>query len=184
MWSRQASRLFSVYFGGDMSSLMFQEIREFRSLAYRVSGRYLLPPRKLEGKAGEFVTMLSTQSDKTLDAMEVMNSLVREMPEKPDRISMIKQLIINQVNNDYPSFRDLSEKVASYKRNGFDCDPNEALLSGISGMEMMDIIRFYRHNIRLKPIVYVIVGNSRRIDMKKLADYGEIIRLRKKDVYK
>lgn len=184
LWSRQASRLFSVYFGGDMSSLMFQEIREFRSLAYRVSGRYLLPPRKLEGKAGEFVTMLSTQSDKTLDAMEVMNSLVREMPEKPDRISMIKQSIINQVNNDYPSFRDLSEKVASYKRNGFESDPNEALLSGISDMEMMDIIRFYRHNIRLKPIVYVIVGNSRRIDMKKLADYGEIIRLRKKDVYK
>ena len=30
--SRHASRLFSVYFGGDMSSLMFQEIREFRSL--------------------------------------------------------------------------------------------------------------------------------------------------------
>ena len=153
-------------------------------MAYRVSGRYLLPPHKLEGKAGEFVTMLSTQSDKTLDAMAVMNSLIREMPEKPDRISMIKQSIINQVNNDYPSFRDLSEKVASYKRNGFDSDPNEALLSGISDMEMMDIIRFYRHNIRLKPIVYVIVGNSRRIDMKMLADYGEIIRLRKRDVYK
>ena len=53
-WSRHAARLFSVYFGGDMSSLMFQEIREFRSLAYRVSGRYILPPHKLEGKAGEF----------------------------------------------------------------------------------------------------------------------------------
>lgn len=38
--SRHASRLFSVYFGGDMSSLMFQEIREFRSFAYRTSGRY------------------------------------------------------------------------------------------------------------------------------------------------
>lgn len=41
--SRHASRLFSVYFGGDMSSLMFQEIREFRSFAYRTSGRYQLP---------------------------------------------------------------------------------------------------------------------------------------------
>ena len=167
-----------------MSSLMFQEIREFRSLAYRVSGRYLLPPHKLEGKAGEFVTMLSTQSDKRLDAMEVMSSLISDMPEKPDRISTVKQLITNQVNNDYPSFRELSEKVAGYKRNGFESDPNEALLSGISDMDMKDIVRFYRHNIRLKPIVYVIVGNSRRIDMKKLAEYGEIIRLRKKDIYK
>lgn len=183
-WSRHASRLFSVYFGGDMSSLMFQEIREFRSLAYRVSGRYILPPHQLSGKAGEFVTMLSTQSDKTLDAMEVMCSLIREMPEKPERISTVKQSVVNQVNNDFPPFRDLSEKVASFRRAGFDNDPNEALLSGISEMDMKDIVRFYRHNVRLKPLVYVVVGDSRRIDMKELAGYGEVIRLRKKDIYK
>lgn len=183
-WSRHVSRLFSVYFGGDMSSLMFQEIREFRSLAYRVSGRYILPPHNLEGKAGEFITMLSTQSDKTLDAMEVMNSLMLEMPEKPERLSVIKQSIINQVNNDYPSFRELSEKVAGFKRSGFDSDPSEALLSGIAEMDMKDIVRFYRRNVRLKPIVYIIVGNSRRIDMDKLTKFGKIIKSRKKDIYK
>ena len=47
--SRHASRLFSVYFGGDMSSLMFQEIREFRSFAYRTSGRYQLPNHAHKG---------------------------------------------------------------------------------------------------------------------------------------
>lgn len=183
-WSRHAARLFSVYFGGDMSSLMFQEIREFRSLAYRVSGRYILPPHKLEGKAGEFVTMLSTQSDKTLDALGIMNSLIHEMPEKEERISTVKQSIVNQVNNDFPFFREVPEKVAGFRRNGFDNDPSEALLSGISDMDMKDIIRFYRHNVRLKPVVYVIVGNSRRIDMKQLETYGNVIRLRKKDIYK
>ena len=183
-WSRHAARLFSVYFGGDMSSLMFQEIREFRSLAYRVSGRYILPPHNLEGKAGEFVTMLSTQSDKTLDALGIMNSLIHEMPEKEERISTVKQSIVNQVNNDFPSFREGPEKVAGFRRNGFDNDPSEALLSGISDMDMKDIIRFYRHNVRLKPVVYVIVGNSRRIDMKQLETYGNVIRLRKKDIYK
>lgn len=184
MQSRHASRLFSVYFGGDMSSLMFQEIREFRSLAYRVSGRYILPPYNLPGKTGEFVTMLSTQSDKTLDAMKVMNSLICEMPEKPERISTVKQSIVNQVNNDFPSFRDLSEKVAAIRRNGFEDDPNRALLSGISGMNMQDIIRFYRHTIRLKPVVYVIVGNESHIDMEKLSEYGEVIKLKKRDIYK
>ena len=167
--SRHASRLFSAYFGGDMSSLMFQEIREFRSLAYRVNGRYLLPPHQLQGKAGEFVTMLSTQSDKTLDAMEVMKSLIGEMPEKPERIETIKQSIINQVNNDFPSFRELSEKVAYFRRSGFDRDPNEALLADLSEMDMQDIVRFYRHNVRLKPVVYVIVVNSSRIDINTLA---------------
>ena len=47
--SRHASQLFSVYFGGDMSSLMFQEIREFRSFAYRTSGRYQLPNHAHKG---------------------------------------------------------------------------------------------------------------------------------------
>lgn len=183
-WSRHAARLFSVYFGGDMSSLMFQEIREFRSLAYRVSGRYILPPHELEGKNGEFVTMLSTQSDKTLDALEVMNNLIHEMPEKEERISAVKQSIMNQVNNDFPSFRELSEKIAGYKRSGFDADPSESLLKDIAEMDMKDIIRFYRHNVRLKPVVYVIVGNAGRIDMKELKKYGDIMWLRKKDVYK
>lgn len=106
------------------------------------------------------------------------------MPEKPERIETIKQSIINQVNNDFPSFRELSEKVAYFRRSGFDRDPNEALLTDLSEMDMQDIVRFYRHNVRLKPVVYVIVGNSSRIDMKKLAEYGEVIRLRKKDIYK
>ena len=77
--SRHASRLFSVYFGGDMSSLMFQEIREFRSFAYRTSGRYQLPNHAHKGTAGSFTAMLSTQSDKTLDALGVLDSLIREM---------------------------------------------------------------------------------------------------------
>ena len=75
--SRHASRLFSVYFGGDMSSLMFQEIREFRSFAYRTSGRYQLPNHAHKGTAGSFTAMLSTQSDKTLDALGVLDSLIR-----------------------------------------------------------------------------------------------------------
>lgn len=111
--SRHASRLFSVYFGGDMSSLMFQEIREFRSFAYRTSGRYQLPNHAHKGTAGSFTAMLSTQSDKTLDALGVLDSLIREMPLKPERVEAVKQTLVNRINNDYPPFRNLSEKVAS-----------------------------------------------------------------------
>ena len=98
--SRHASRLFSVYFGGDMSSLMFQEIREFRSFAYRTSGRYQLPNHAHKGTAGSFTAMLSTQSDKTLDALGVLDSLIREMPLKPERMEAVKQTWVNRINND------------------------------------------------------------------------------------
>lgn len=182
--SRHASRLFSVYFGGDMSSLMFQEIREFRSFAYRTSGRYQLPNHAHKGTAGSFTAMLSTQSDKTLDALGVLDSLIREMPLKPERMEAVKQTLVNRINNDYPPFRNLSEKVASARMEGFDRDPAEEFLRDIATMDMQDISRFYREQISGRPVVYVIAGNRKHIDMKKLAEYGAIIKVKKKDIYK
>lgn len=182
--SRHASRLFSVYFGGDMSSLMFQEIREFRSFAYRTSGRYQLPNHAHKGTAGSFTAMLSTQSDKTLDALGVLDSLIREMPLKPERVEAVKQMLVNRINNDYPPFRNLSEKVASARMEGFDRDPAEEFLRDIATMDMQDISRFYREQISGRPVVYVITGNRKHIDMKKLAEYGTIIKVKKKDIYK
>lgn len=182
--SRHASRLFSVYFGGDMSSLMFQEIREFRSFAYRTSGRYQLPNHAHKVTAGSFTAMLSTQSDKTLDALGVLDSLIREMPLKPERMEAVKQTLVNRINNDYPPFRNLSEKVASARMEGFDRDPAEEFLRDIATMDMQDISRFYREQISGRPVVYVIAGNRKHIDMKKLAEYGTIIKVKKKDIYK
>ena len=182
--SRHASRLFSVYFGGDMSSLMFQEIREFRSFAYRTSGRYQLPNHAHKGTAGSFTAMLSTQSDKTLDALGVLDSLIREMPLKPERMEAVKQTLVNRINNDYPPFRNLSEKVASARMEGFNRDPAEEFLRDIATMDMQDISRFYREQISGRPVVYVIAGNRKHIDMKKLAEYGTIIKVKKKDIYK
>lgn len=182
--SRHASRLFSVYFGGDMSSLMFQEIREFRSFAYRTSGRYQLPNHAHKGTAGSFTAMLSTQSDKTLDALGVLDSLIREMPLKPERVEAIKQMLANRINNDYPPFRNLSEKVASARMEGFDRDPAEEFLRDIATMDMQDISRFYQEQISGRPVVYVIAGNRKRIDMNKLAEYGTIVKVKKKDIYK
>lgn len=182
--SRHASRLFSVYFGGDMSSLMFQEIREFRSFAYRTSGRYQLPNHAHKGTAGSFTAMLSTQSDKTLDALGVLNSLIRKMPLKPERVEAIKQSLANRINNDYPPFRNLSEKVAGARMEGFDRDPAEEFLRDIATMDMEDISRFYQEQICGRPVVYVIAGNRKRIDMKKLAEYGTIVKVKKKEIYK
>ena len=182
--SRHASQLFSVYFGGDMSSLMFQEIREFRSFAYRTSGRYQLPNHAHKGTAGSFTAMLSTQSDKTLDALGVLDSLIREMPLKPERMEAVKQTLVNRINNDYPPFRNLSEKVASARMEGFDRDPAEEFLRDIATMDMQDISRFYREQISGRPVVYVIAGNRKHIDMKKLAEYGTIIKVKKKGIYK
>jgi predicted Zn-dependent peptidase len=180
---RHEAELFSKYFGEGMSSLMFQEIREFRSLAYYTSGAYRMPPFCRADMPTRFVTYLSTQCDKTIDALEVLNMLIHTMPERPERISEVIQTVINQINNDYPSFRDLSTQIAAHKRNGYAEDPNRLLLNDIQTMNMNDITHFYQSNVQGRTLVYVVVGNSKLLDMQKLASFGDIVRMKKSDFY-
>ncbi|MDR0757549.1 MAG: insulinase family protein [Tannerella sp.] len=180
---RHEAELFSRYFGEGMSSLMFQEIREFRSLAYYTSGAYRMPPFCHAGMPARFVTYLSTQCDKTTDALEVLNMLIQDMPERPERIAEVIQTVINRTNNDYPSFRDLSARIAAHRRNGYAADPNRQLIEDIKTMTMSDIARFYRANVRGRTLVYVVVGNSRLMDMQRLATFGDIVRMKKSDFY-
>lgn len=181
--SRHAARLFSGYFGGDMSSLMFQEIREFRSFAYRTSGRYTLLPLALQDKPAEFIAMLSTQNDKTTDALGVLDTLIRRMPVKPERLPAVRQSLINQLSNDYPTFRKIPGRIASLLNEGYLSDPNEKLIAGLWQIEMADIVRFYEENIQGRPVIYLIIGNSRKMDMDKLGAFGKIIRVKKEELY-
>lgn len=183
-FDRYASKLFAEYFGGDMSSLMFQEIREFRSYAYHVNAKYVLPPLTHSSKVGAFMTQLSTQCDKTLDALTVLDSLMSEMPLRPERMEAIRQNIRNKVNNEFPLFRELSSRIAAFRREGYCVDPNVAYLQALQSMDMDDISRFYKFYVQDRPVVYAIVGNARQVDMQKLATRGTIVMLKKKDIYK
>jgi predicted Zn-dependent peptidase len=181
--SRDAAKLFSGYFGGDMSSLMFQEIREFRSFAYRTSGTFSLQPLNHKDKPGEFTAMLSTQNDKTIDALTILDQLINEMPVKPERLPAVRQALINQSGNNYPAFRKIPGKIASLINEGYQADPNETLIDNLSKMSMNDVVRFYEDNISSRPVVYMIVGNSKKIDMNKLVEFGKVIRVKKDALY-
>ena len=180
---RATARLFSEYFGGGMSSLIFQEIREFRSYAYQTSGGILLPPFCHSDKPVMFVTHLSTQCDKTIDALTVLESLIRRMPAHPEKIEPIIQSIINQTNNEYPSFRDISTKIAKYRQIGYTGDPNQYLLQKIKELDINDVIRFHNEHVKDRVLVYAIVGNSLKINMSKLSSFGDVIRVNQSDFY-
>ena len=178
------SRLFNNYFGGDMSSLMFQEIREFRSYAYQVSARLKHPPLNHVEQPANFVMRLATQADKTVDAMEVLESLVRDMPQRPERVEGVKRTIRNWVNNEYPSSRSLSLKIAKFQHEGYQSDPNKDYVEVIESMRMEEIMDFYERHVQGGQLVYAIVGNSKQMDLSRLARFGEIIKVKKKDIYR
>jgi predicted Zn-dependent peptidase len=171
---------FNSYFSGDFSGLVLQEIREYRSMAYSAGARYRIPTKS--GKENCFMGYIGTQADKTVDAIQVYDSLVRYMPQKTERWTLIINYLVKSALSDRPNFRDLSQKVVTWKYLGYQHDPNEVKIPAYYEMRFDDMFKFYQDNIQKKPMVTCIVGNKKRIDMKKLATYGTIVYVKQKAV--
>ncbi|MGC3977895.1 MAG: insulinase family protein [Paludibacteraceae bacterium] len=178
------NQLFNTYFGGGMSSLMFQEIREFRSLAYRAYSFVENPPLGMTDKHSLFNLMLSTQADKTLDALQALDSVFHSMPVVDKRIETAKQDVLNAAYNNYPSFRDVTPRVAYYKSMGYDDDPNKSRVEITSTMTSEDVKRIYTQAYEKDKVTYVIVGNKKKMDINSLAKFGKVTELKAKDFLK
>jgi len=172
---------FNEYFGGGMSSLVFQEIREYRSLAYSAWGWYSVP--KIQDNNGHFSGFIGCQADKTLEAIQVMNNLLTKMPSKLERLNTIKNSLIQSAYTNRPHYRNLSSKIDTWKTKGYTDDPSKVKLISYEALTFENIENFYHSNIKGLPIVIGIVGDKSRIDLEKLAKYGEIIYLKDSDVF-
>ena len=71
-----------------------------------------------------------------------------------------------------------------WKRLGYQHDPNQEKIPVYYEMKFDDMLKFYQENIQKKPMVVVIVGDEKRIDMNKLSHFGKIMKLKKKDVFR
>ncbi len=111
---RNIAPVFNKYFGSGMASIIFQEIREFRSLAYSAYGVYInRPENKLPGFYQGYI---GTQVDKTLDAISTYIDLFKNIPEKDNRMSSIKQGLTQSINSRKPSWRSQGGYVARMQK--------------------------------------------------------------------
>ena len=175
-------RLWGQYFGGGMSSVLFDEIREYRAYAYSAHGYPRMPDKDLPGDPGIFVGYLSTQADKFDSAMAVMDSLIHQMPAHPVSAKVARQDIINSINASYPSFRELPSYVADLERRGYTANPVRATYEAVKDLGIEDIVSYQQNVIAQRPVVWIVVGDKKLIDMEKLATYGEIVFLKEKDI--
>ncbi len=173
---------FNMYFGGDFSGLVLQEIREYRSMAYTAGARFGAPP--LKGKEAFFVGYVGTQADKTLDAITVFDSLIRFMPEKKERLPMIQQYLLQSSISERPAFRNLSEALVKWQQQGYSEDPARLKRKAYQTLEFESIVRFYKQHLATKPVVICIVGDKRRIDMEKLRTFGKLILLQEDSLFR
>lgn len=163
---------FNMYFGGGFSGLVLQEIREYRSMAYSAGANFQLPVQKEHNAI--FAGFVGTQCDKTLEALEIFNGLIRDMPEKPERMDMIRKYLVNSAITKKPGFRGLPWKDRTWKRKGYDKDPIPAKVEAYQNLTFDDIVKFYEQKIKDKAVVIALVGDAEQISMDGLKKYGDI----------
>lgn len=180
---RAQLRLWSQYMGGGMGSVMFQEIREFRAMAYSTGGQDMMPnyARHCDYPSG-YIAYLGTQGDKAMQALGVLDSLMHNMPVNEQNVAAAKQEILNNINNSYPSFRQLPNFVSNYRTLGYKEDPRTSLAQLVPSLTTADMVDFYQQNIRQQPRAYFIIGNKKQLDLQALAKYGRVVELKKEDI--
>jgi predicted Zn-dependent peptidase len=173
---------FNQYFGNDMSSLVFQEIREFRSLAYSAYGRY--NPAPVKGKQNRFNAYIGCQADKTEDALEAMMNLIRNMPEKPERIDGIKSALVLSAQTSRPEFRNVISNVERWYDKGYTENPFKTKVPAYKNLTFNDLVSFYKSNIKEKNVVITIVSDKKKLNLKALEKFGKIKEVKEKDLFK
>ncbi len=177
-----AADAFSEYFGGSMAGLVFQEIREFRALAYSASARYPRDEDPLQ--RGHLLGYVGCQADKTFEALDVMLGLVREMPARPERLDLVRLALVRSQETTSPPFRALQDTVRSWSRRGWSEDPRRTLLPEYAALEFADIEAFWRGHVAGRPIAIMVVGDPRKVKPSSLARYGRVVRVREGALYR
>lgn len=177
-------RLWADYFGSGMSSLMFQDIREFRAYAYSARGSRIEPDLLTNPQAPcAYLTRMGTQADKTMAALSTLDTLFANMPLRIANIDAARQQIINTINNSYPSFRSIGRFVANCRLQGYITDPDSAMSVIIPTLSASDVTTFYREHIQGRPRAVIIVGNKKTLDLQRLRAMGTLIELKPEDIY-
>lgn len=182
---RARLRLWGSYFGGGMQSVLFQEVREFRALAYSAYGYRITSDLLTHGTLScGYVSQIGTQADKAMTTTLLLDSLLSDMPLRSAQVETARHAIVNGINNSFPTMRQIGAEVADLRLHGYAQDPDAAILKALAPMTPSDLMRFYRGNIQSRPRAIFIVGNKKMLDMKRLGKLGKIVILKKTDLYK
>lgn len=175
-------QLYNEYMGGSMAGVIFQEIRELRSLGYSAYAAYQYD--KLNRRPGYLMGFLGTQSDKTVEGCEAMEELLNTFPKKPEKFEMAKTSCIRAAEADYISPRDIPEQVRSWQEQGLKEDPRSLRVKVLSEKDLNNIADFYSKTMEKRPLIITIAGDKSRINLKELSKTYNIVELKYKDFIK
>ncbi len=175
-------RLFNEYFGSGMNSVVFQELRETKGLAYSANAIYRTPSEKEDPC---YMTMnIITQNDKMMDCINAfsditsLSTFINEAAVDIARASLMKYIASKRTTK----FNVLNLYL-SYKKLGIDYDVEKLFYEQLPKLHSSDLLEFAKKYIINKPLRYMILGNEKELDMQALEKIGPIKRLSIDDIY-
>ncbi|MCK8520343.1 insulinase family protein [Aquimarina sp. D1M17] len=167
-----ASSLFNTYFGSGLSSIVFQEIRESKSLAYSAFSAYSNASEK--GDSNYVYAYIGTQANKMPEAVDAMMDLMTNMPEAEKQFNQAKEATLKKIAAQRITKSNIFWTYEGLKKRGIDNDNREAMYNAIKDMSLADLKTFFNENIKGETYNVLVIGNKKDVDMKALSKLGEV----------
>lgn len=166
------SQYLSQYLGGGgMSSLIFQEVRESRSLAYAAAGGHTVTADK--GDDTQLWGYLGCQADKTPEAVELMLELLRRPPISPQRFRQTAKAVEEGYRTNPTPFRSVPGTVMDWEDQGLPGgDPRPARFERALAYTPENLAA-YSSRLKDAPVSVWILGHKERVGIDKLKTLGD-----------
>lgn len=173
--------LFNEYFGGGMNSIVFQELRESRGLAYSSYANYSYPSRRNHPET--YFTYIVSQNDKMMDCIRVFNEILNDVPQSETAFDIAKQSLTKSIESARTTRFNILISYYNAKRRGYREPINKTIYRALPSLTLQDILKFEKENMVNKTYKYVILGDEKELDMKALEKIGPIHRLTTEEIF-
>ncbi|MFN5025224.1 MAG: M16 family metallopeptidase [Bacteroidota bacterium] len=173
--------LFNEYFGGGMSSVVFQTIRESKALAYSTFSRFNTPVKATDPYY--IMAYIGTQADKINQAIPAMNELLQNMPLTESAFDNVKVALKNQIETERIIKEDILFNYMAAQKLGLSTDRRIATYEQLGSMNLQTVKDFHEKRYKNAPFNYFIMGNKEKVNMDELKKYGEVTELTLEEIF-
>ncbi len=173
--------MYNNYFGGGMNSIVFQEMREARGLAYSASATLGIPSNLRNNLI--FTSFIATQNDKMMDALNAFDDIINSMPVSEPAFNITKESVIANLRTNRVIKSDILWSYLSAKERGLDYDINKNIFEKVQGFTLQDVVSFQQEWIKGRNYTICILGNAKDLDLKSLKKYGNIKMVSTQDIF-
>jgi len=173
--------LFNEYYGGGMNTIVFQELREARGLAYNAYAAYVEPSYQDEPEY--YFTHIITQNDKMMDCVRQFHVILDSIPESEHAFQIAKDALIKRLASQRTTKFGLINAWLWAKQRGIDYDLNERIYNALPDITLQDVVKFEQEHMARKPYRYIILGDEKELDMAAIQQYGPVKRLTTEEIF-